>query len=64
MQLSLLKIITGKKNLSSRHSNFAPIKLGKCYCYFIVCSPLYELVVFKKHSVSAYILNGTGTCFS
>ena len=63
MQSSTLKIRTGKVNLSSIHTNFAPIELGKCSWYFIVYSRSYELVLFKKHYVSAYIWNGIGTCF-
>ena len=33
-----LKIIEGKVNLSSIHTNFAPIELGIFSWYFIVCS--------------------------
>ena len=33
-----LKIIEGKVNLSSINTNFAPIELGICSRYFIVCS--------------------------
>ena len=57
-----LKIIKGKVNLSSMHTNFAPIELGMCSSYFTVHSPSLELVLFKKHLVSAYILKRMGIC--
>ena len=56
------KIIEGKVNLSSIHTNFAPIELGRCSWYFIICSPSSILVLFKKHSVPAYILNRMDIC--
>ena len=57
-----LKIIEGKVNLSSIHTNFAPIELGWCSWYFVVYSPSSILVIFKKHSMSANILKGMGIC--
>ena len=60
MQSLPLKIIEGKVNISSIQTNFAPIELGWCSWYFIVYSPSQKLVLFKKHSVSAYVLNGIG----
>ena len=68
MQFFPLKVITGKVNLSSIHTNFAPIELENVLNILLflifLCSSVYELVLFKKDSVSAYILNGIGTCFS
>ena len=48
------KIIGGKVNLSSIHTNFAPIELAWCSWYFVVFSPSLILVLFKKHCVSIY----------
>ena len=63
-RFSPLKTIVGKVNLPSIHTNFAPIEIGKLSWYFIVYSPSEETVRFKKYSLSAYVLNGIGTCFS
>ena len=68
MQFFPLKVITGKVNLSSMHTNFAPIELENVLDMWLflifLCSSSYELVLFKTNSVSAYTLNGIGTCFS
>ena len=58
-----LKLIEGKVNISSMHSNFAPIELGMCSWYFIVYSPLKELVRSKKHCPLAHNLKIIGICF-
>ena len=58
-----LKLIEGKVNISSMHSNFAPIELGMYSWYFIVYSASKELVRSKKHSPLAYILKIIGICF-
>ena len=62
IQSLLLKVTEGKVNLSSMHTNFSPIELGICSWYFAVCSLSTILVLFKKHSVSAYILKRMGIC--
>ena len=62
IQFLPLRIIEGKVNLWSIHTNSAPIELDWRSWYFIVCSPSFILVLFKKHSVSAYILERIGIC--
>ena len=57
-----LKIIESKVNLSSIHTNVAPIELGWCSWYFIVYCHSFVLVLFKNHSVSAYILKRMVIC--
>ena len=57
-----LKIIEGKVNLSSIHTNFASIELGWYSWFFVVYSPSSILGLFKKHSVSAYILKRMSIC--
>ena len=62
MQFLPLKIIEGKVNLSSIYTNFAPTELGWCSWHFFVSSPYFNLVLFKKHSMPAYILKRMGIC--
>ena len=47
-----VKFLVGKVNLSSMHTNFAPIELGMYFWYNLFYSLSSILILFRKHSVS------------
>ena len=52
IQFSPVKMLVGKVNLLSMETNFAPIELGMCFSYNVLCLPPLVSILFNKHSVS------------